>query len=177
MVASRTARSYGTDNMCGIIGYAGEADGLPVLTDGLKNLEYRGYDSAGVALRHGTSNHIERYKSAGEIEALRERLPDSSDLTVGVGHTRWSTHIDPTDAKAHPQADCEERVAVVHNGIIENYDEPKADLEARCHRFLSETDYEVVPHLVEEKLGDSYNLPDPPNASPSDLRALSPSAS
>jgi len=146
--------------MCGIIGYVGESDALPILTGGLKNLEYRGYDSAGIALRAGEGDSLDVYKRAGEIDALREHLPESSDSTTGVGHTRWSTHGEPTDANAHPHADESGEVAVVHNGIIENYDELKSELEERGHQFLSETDTEVVPHLVEEELDEGYDLPD-----------------
>jgi len=143
--------------MCGIIGYTGDDDALPILADGLENLEYRGYDSAGVALRRTGS--VDVYKCAGEISALRERLPDASDATTGVGHTRWSTHGEPTDANAHPHTDEAGEVAVVHNGIIENYDELKSALESRGHEFESETDTEVVPHLIEEELDDGRALP------------------
>jgi len=133
--------------MCGIIGYVGEETALPIVATGLKNLEYRGYDSAGVALQDG---HLDVYKEAGEIDDLV--LPESSPATCGIGHTRWSTHGEPTDLNAHPHTDCSGEVAVVHNGIIDNYEEVRAGLEERGHRFESETDTEVVPHLVEEKL-------------------------
>ncbi len=145
--------------MCGIICYVGDSDALPILANGLENLEYRGYDSAGVALRDGADGALDVYKCAGEISALRERLPDASDATTGIGHTRWSTHGEPTDANAHPHTDESGEVAVVHNGIIENYDDLKAELEGRGHRFQSETDTEVVPHLVEEEFDDGRALP------------------
>ncbi|WP_121821409.1 glutamine--fructose-6-phosphate transaminase (isomerizing) [Halostella salina] len=129
--------------MCGIVGYVGPQSPLSVVATGLKNLEYRGYDSAGVALNDGS---IEVYKQEGEIDDLE--LPASTDARVGVGHTRWSTHGEPTDANAHPHTDCDGRIAVVHNGIIENYDALKGELDG--HRFTSETDTEVIPHLIEE---------------------------
>ncbi|RLM57154.1 glutamine--fructose-6-phosphate transaminase (isomerizing) [Halobellus sp. Atlit-31R] len=143
--------------MCGIIGYVGRNDALPVLRDGLSNLEYRGYDSAGIAL---TGNSVDVYKRKGELSALTEVLPESSTSTTGIGHTRWSTHGEPTDANAHPHTDESGDVAVVHNGIIENYDELKAELENCGHEFTSETDTEVVPHLVEEVLASGRDLVD-----------------
>ncbi|WP_232702149.1 glutamine--fructose-6-phosphate transaminase (isomerizing) [Halobacterium wangiae] len=142
--------------MCGIIGYVGTDEALPILADGLKNLEYRGYDSAGVALVN--RDGIEVHKQAGEIDDLV--LPDSSPETLGIGHTRWSTHGKPTDANAHPHVDCTGDVAVVHNGIIENYADLKAELREDGHEFTSETDTEVVPHMVEDELADGMSLPD-----------------
>ena len=141
--------------MCGIIGYVGREDALPILRDGLSNLEYRGYDSAGIALG-GPS--VDVYKRRGELSALTEVLPEHSDSSVGIGHTRWSTHGEPTDANAHPHTDESGDVAVVHNGIIENYDDLRAELEVRGHEFTSETDTEVVPHLVEEELASGLGL-------------------
>jgi glucosamine--fructose-6-phosphate aminotransferase (isomerizing) len=139
--------------MCGIVGYAGSAESLPIVSAGLKNLEYRGYDSAGIALENGS---IEVFKEAGEIDDLT--LPESSPATTGIGHTRWSTHGPPTDANAHPHVDCTGEVAVVHNGIIDNYETVKAELRERGHTFTSDTDTEVVPHLVEEALADGAGL-------------------
>jgi glucosamine--fructose-6-phosphate aminotransferase (isomerizing) len=135
--------------MCGIVGYVGSSSALPILSEGLSNLEYRGYDSAGVALANGA---VSVYKRAGKVKALQSALPDSAGETRGVGHTRWSTHGPPTDENAHPHTDCTGEVAVVHNGIIENYDALRADLEAAGHSFTSETDTEVVPHLIEAEL-------------------------
>jgi len=131
--------------MCGIIGYVGDERALPLLSTGLKNLEYRGYDSAGVAL---TTDTVDVFKKEGTIDDLT--LPADHDATCGIGHTRWSTHGEPTDANAHPHTDCTGDIAVVHNGIIENYDELKTELEAAGHEFTSETDTEVVPHLLED---------------------------
>jgi len=133
--------------MCGIIGYIGSEDALPIVQEGLQNLDYRGYDSAGVALNNGS---IEVYKREGKIENLLEAVPEASDADCGIGHTRWSTHGPPTDANAHPHTDCNDRVAVVHNGIIENYEELKTELWG--HNFTSQTDTEVIPHLLEEQL-------------------------
>ncbi|MEF8894605.1 glutamine--fructose-6-phosphate transaminase (isomerizing), partial [Halodesulfurarchaeum sp.] len=132
--------------MCGITGYVGDRDALPIVSSTLSNLEYRGYDSAGVALGNSA---LDIYKAEGKIGGLT--LPDESSANTGIGHTRWSTHGKPTDANAHPHTDCTGEIAVVHNGIIENYAELKRELEAD-HTFTSETDTEVVPHLIEDEL-------------------------
>ena len=137
--------------MCGIVGYVGDGDALPIVAAGLKNLEYRGYDSAGIALRNGG---LSVYKSAGEIDGLA--IPDSSTSRCGIGHTRWSTHGEPTDANAHPHTDCTGTVAVVHNGIIDNYDALKEELAD--HAFTSETDTEVILHLIEEYRSEGATL-------------------
>jgi glucosamine--fructose-6-phosphate aminotransferase (isomerizing) len=141
--------------MCGIIGCVGRGtETLDTLVEGLGTLEYRGYDSAGVALVDDDDG-LSVVKAAGELSALRERLADRAlSGTVGIGHTRWSTHGPPTDENAHPHLDCTGRVAVVHNGIIENYQSLRADLEATGHEFRSDTDTEVIPHLVGKRLAD-----------------------
>jgi glucosamine--fructose-6-phosphate aminotransferase (isomerizing) len=139
--------------MCGIIGYIGTKPVVPVLIDGLRRLEYRGYDSAGVALvQHG---HIEVRRSAGKLARLEETIAGQPvDGDYGVGHTRWATHGRPTEENAHPHRDCTRRIVVVHNGIIENYLTLKRDLEAQGHRFETETDTEVIAHLVEREMRD-----------------------
>ncbi len=137
--------------MCGIIGYVGKEKALPILLEGLKRLEYRGYDSAGLVVLDG--DRPELVRRAGKVAnletALRERagLPDSAGL--GIAHTRWATHGRPSEENSHPHADCAGRVFVVHNGIIENYAELKTELAAAGHLFRSETDTEVLAHLIE----------------------------
>ncbi|WP_256301007.1 glutamine--fructose-6-phosphate transaminase (isomerizing) [Haloarchaeobius salinus] len=133
--------------MCGIIGYVGTDGAVDTLLDGLANLEYRGYDSAGVAVR---DSDITVCKREGELSALETALDGRSIAgSVGIGHTRWSTHGEPSDRNAHPHTDCRGRVAVVHNGIVENHDELRSELEAAGHEFESDTDTEVIPHLIE----------------------------
>jgi glucosamine--fructose-6-phosphate aminotransferase (isomerizing) len=135
--------------MCGIVGYVGKSSSLQVLVDGLKRLEYRGYDSAGIAFQNGGG--LEVYKIKGKLKDLQRILPDPSPaMGVGLGHTRWATHGVPSTANAHPHR--VEGIAVVHNGIIENYREIRTQLENDGHRFLSETDTEVVPQLISKYL-------------------------
>ena len=139
--------------MCGIIGYVGSKPALPVILDGLRRLEYRGYDSAGIALvREGK---LERQRSAGKLAHFEETLNlQSADGDYGLGHTRWATHGRPTEENAHPHVDCKNRLVVVHNGIIENYLELKQTLERDGHTFVSETDTETIAHLVESEMRD-----------------------
>jgi glutamine---fructose-6-phosphate transaminase (isomerizing) len=137
--------------MCGIIGYIGSKPVVPVLLDGLRRMEYRGYDSAGVALvgEHG----IELRRSAGKLSNLEQTIKtEPVDGLYGVGHTRWATHGRPTEENAHPHRDCTGRIVVVHNGIIENYLELKAELQRQGHDFKTETDTEIVAHLVEREM-------------------------
>jgi len=139
--------------MCGIVGYVGQQDALEVVLDGLRRLEYRGYDSAGVAIL-SEDDELAVRKRSGKLANLDKVLAEDPPAgTLGIGHTRWATHGPPTDRNAHPQVDCSGRVAVVHNGTIENFEALAAGLEARGHRRESDTDTEVVAHLLEEKLG------------------------
>ena len=135
--------------MCGIVGYVGNRQAAEFLLDGLSKLEYRGYDSAGIAVYEDGEIHIE--KSVGRLAALREQIKGRVPVgTLGIGHTRWATHGRPSDVNAHPHADCHKNFAIVHNGIIENYLSLKEELIAKGHEFKSETDTEVVVHLLEE---------------------------
>jgi glucosamine--fructose-6-phosphate aminotransferase (isomerizing) len=143
--------------MCGIVGYVGDDSALPVLMDGMERLEYRGYDSAGVAVVD--DGRIQTVRRAGRITELKEALEDTPvEGNLGIGHTRWATHGAPTDANAHPHLDCEGRVAVVHNGIIENHDTLRRELTAKGHTFRSETDTEVAAHIIESLLEDGMTL-------------------
>ncbi|TMB57948.1 MAG: glutamine--fructose-6-phosphate transaminase (isomerizing) [Chloroflexi bacterium] len=135
--------------MCGIVGYVGPRDAAPILLDGLRRLEYRGYDSAGIALL--TENgEVFIEKKAGKLTNLTDHLNGGAPAGhPGIAHTRWATHGRPTDLNAHPHRDCSGRLALIHNGIIENYRELKEELQAAGHRFTSETDTEVLAHLIE----------------------------
>lgn len=136
--------------MCGVVGYTGKNQAVEWLLDGLQTLEYRGYDSAGVQVVSPSGN-LHGVKCAGRVKTLRERAAVANlNGTCGIGHTRWATHGKPSDRNAHPHLDCAGRIAVVHNGIIENYQEIKRDLLASGHEFRSDTDSEVVAHLIEE---------------------------
>ena len=138
--------------MCGIVAYTGSSQAIPFLLDGLKTLEYRGYDSAGVEVL-AQDGSLAGVKCAGRVSALVEKC-QTRDLrsTCGIAYTRWATHGAPTDRNAHPHTSCDGRVAIVHNGIIENYRSLREELQARGHEFRSETDSEVIAHLVEEAL-------------------------
>lgn len=150
MLALRTMPAFCFTGMCGIVGYVGKKNALPIVIEGLKRLEYRGYDSAGVALWDSRSGKIRHEKVAGRVAALEERV--SKKEWVGdcaIAHTRWATHGKPTDKNAHPHADCTGGIFVVHNGIIENHAELKEALIREGHNFKSDTDTEVLSHLVE----------------------------
>ena len=135
--------------MCGIVGYVGDKQAADFLLEGLAKLEYRGYDSAGIAVFDGSSVRVE--KSVGRLASLRDKIRDDMPQgTMGIGHTRWATHGRPSDVNAHPHTDCSGDFVVVHNGIIENYLSLKEDLIEKGHAFRSETDTEVVAHLLEE---------------------------
>ena len=140
--------------MCGIIGYVGPKGVVPVLLDGLKRLEYRGYDSAGLAFLQGGRLVVQR--SVGKIRDLENALWGKDYRgEIGLGHTRWATHGRPTEENAHPHTDCRGEVVVVHNGIIENYLALKQKLKAEGHTFRSETDTEVIAHLIEKYLREA----------------------
>ena len=134
--------------MCGIVGYTGPQSAAAPLVEGLRRLEYRGYDSAGIAL--GTSNNLFVEKRAGKLANLESALSAVPEVHSGIGHTRWATHGGPTDRNAHPHLDNEGKLAVIHNGIIENYSELKAELQSAGHTFHSETDTESVAHLLSD---------------------------
>ena len=140
--------------MCGIVGYAGKRRVVPVLIEGLKKLEYRGYDSAGIVyLQNG---ELETYRCEGKLAKLEALVEEAYGVQAycGLGHTRWATHGAPTEKNAHPHRDCSGRLVVVHNGIIENYHSLREELKQLGHRFNSETDTEVLAHLIEENLGN-----------------------
>jgi len=135
--------------MCGIVGYVGEQQSLPILLEGLRRLEYRGYDSAGVAILNGTGMKIE--KAAGKISELEKKIENSHPVgTLGIAHTRWATHGEPNTVNAHPHTDCSGKIAIVHNGIIENYSTIKTKLLQEGHTFTTDTDTEVIAHLIEK---------------------------
>src|SRR3989338_10284354 len=147
--------------MCGIIGYIGKREALPVVLDGLSRMEYRGYDSAGVAVV--SKSAVQCVRAKGKVAELREkikqmyhspsasRLREVRDWSASIGHTRWATHGEPSERNAHPHKDCTGDIFVVHNGIIENYQTLKDRLVKKGHRFASDTDTEVIAHLIEER--------------------------
>ena len=140
--------------MCGIVGYIGKNNALPILLDGLKRLEYRGYDSAGVAVK--TADGVFSVKAVGKIVELEKKIgitplvPPLEGGQLGIAHTRWATHGQPTEDNAHPHTDCQKKIWLAHNGIIENYQELKSKLEAKGHKFISQTDTEALAHLLED---------------------------
>jgi len=138
--------------LCGIMGYVGDRQAVPIVYDGLACLEYRGYDSAGIAIQDGESIWLQKKK--GRLSNLDEILKQAPSSTTGIGHTRWATHGVPSDRNSHPHTDCLENIALLHNGIIENFAPLKAELIARGHIFKSDTDTEVMAHLVEEEYKD-----------------------
>lgn len=140
--------------MCGIIGYIGYRQAFPILINGLHRLEYRGYDSAGISL---LNNGLKIYKTHGKVSDLEACVIDK-DLsgTVGMGHTRWATHGEPTDINAHPHFSPSHKLAIIHNGIIENYKTLKEELISRDYQFKSETDTEVIIHLVEDIIKNEH---------------------
>jgi len=155
--------------MCGIVGYVGPDPALPIVLEGLRRLEYRGYDSAGVAV---LSDGLSVVKRAGKLASLESALGDEDDLVgnVAMGHTRWATHGAPTDRNAHPHQDCHGRVAVIHNGIIENFQTLRARLEKDGHTLVSETDTECIAHLIEEHVREGAGLADAVRATVRELQ-------
>src|SRR5213079_2256060 len=144
--------------MCGIVGYVGDKQVVGVILDGLKKLEYRGYDSAGIAVVDEQGALTIR-RAEGKLRNLEEAIRlKPLDGTYGIGHTRWATHGRPTEENAHPHRDCSGRVVVVHNGIIENYLQLKERLRQADHEFVTETDTEIIAHLIEEYLKQDNNF-------------------
>jgi glucosamine--fructose-6-phosphate aminotransferase (isomerizing) len=146
--------------MCGIVGYIGNRNALPIVVEALKRLEYRGYDSSGCALIH--CGELQVYKKEGKIIELERALPEPNlcSGTAAIAHTRWATHGEATELNAHPQVDCTGKLALVHNGIIENYKLLKEQLIELGHSFRSDTDTEVLAHLIEQYKGTGLPLVD-----------------
>src|SRR5215467_4124412 len=158
--------------MCGIVGYVGNKQVVPLIIDGLRKLEYRGYDSAGIAVVN-EEHDLEIRRAEGKLRNLEETIRLSPlDGTYGIGHTRWATHGRPTEENAHPHRDCTGRVVVVHNGIIENYLQLKDDLRKKDHRFVTETDTEIVAHLLEEHLKSGANFESAVRQTVKELRGI-----
>ncbi|HKE59621.1 MAG TPA: glutamine--fructose-6-phosphate transaminase (isomerizing) [Pyrinomonadaceae bacterium] len=158
--------------MCGIVGYVGNKQVVPLIIEGLRKLEYRGYDSAGIAVVN-EDHDLEIRRAEGKLRNLEEAIRLSPlDGTYGIGHTRWATHGRPTEENAHPHRDCTGRVVVVHNGIIENYLQLKERLRKSDHRFVTETDTEIIAHLIEEYLKHDQNFEQAVRSTVSELRGI-----
>jgi glucosamine--fructose-6-phosphate aminotransferase (isomerizing) len=140
------------------VGYIGRRDAVPVLLEGLRSLEYRGYDSAGLAVIY--RNKLQVTKTAGRVQDLREKVSERTKATIGIGHTRWATHGEPNEVNAHPHTDTEGRIAVVHNGIIENAELLRAALVARGVKLVSDTDTEALAHMIAAEAADEVSLED-----------------
>ncbi len=141
--------------MCGIVGYVGSQSVVPVIIEGLRRLEYRGYDSAGIAVGSAAADHLSLRRASGKLRHLEAAIQaDPIEGSYGIGHTRWATHGRPTEENAHPHRDCTGRIVVVHNGIVENYLRLKAELQSLGHRFVTETDTEVIAHRIEQEQKD-----------------------
>lgn len=139
--------------MCGIVGYIGDKQATDILIEGLEKLEYRGYDSAGVAVLNNSKMHLRKYK--GRLNILKEKIEENPiEGVVGIGHTRWATHGEPSDVNSHPHKSSDNKIAVVHNGIIENYAEIKEGLQEKGYNFVSQTDTEVITHLLDYNYKD-----------------------
>jgi glucosamine--fructose-6-phosphate aminotransferase (isomerizing) len=158
--------------MCGIVGYVGNKQVVPLIIDGLRKLEYRGYDSAGIAVVN-EGHHLEIRRAEGKLRNLEETIRLSPiDGTYGIGHTRWATHGRPTEENAHPHRDCTGRVVVVHNGIIENYLQLKERLRKSDHRFVTETDTEIIAHSIEEHLKHDKSFEEAVRSTVAELRGI-----
>jgi glutamine---fructose-6-phosphate transaminase (isomerizing) len=144
--------------VCGIVGYIGRRDAVPVLLEGLRSLEYRGYDSAGLAVIY--RNRLQVTKTAGRVQDLRDRVGERTKATIGIGHTRWATHGEPNDTNAHPHTDAEGRIAVVHNGIIENAEQLRDALTGRGVKLVSDTDTEALAHMIAAEATEGTSLED-----------------
>src|SRR5205085_7873809 len=143
--------------MCGIVGYVGKKPVVPIIIEGLRRLEYRGYDSAGIAVACG-GDRLEVRRAEGKLRNLEEAIRQKPlEGAYGIGHTRWATHGRPTEENAHPHRDCTGKIVVVHNGIVENYLSLKKRLIEEGHKFSTETVTEVIAHLVEKHLGAGGN--------------------
>src|SRR5271154_5922883 len=153
--------------MCGIVGYIGPKPVVPVIIEGLRRLEYRGYDSAGIAVAGGPEG-LELRRAPGKLRNLEVAIADSPlHGSFGIGHTRWATHGRPTEENAHPHRDGSGTLVVVHNGIVENYLSLKSALIAKGHKFVSETDTEIIAHLIEDELNlAAGKRPNPSHAAP-----------
>jgi len=143
--------------MCGIVGYVGKKQVVPIIIEGLRRLEYRGYDSAGIAVA-GNGDQLQIRRAEGKLRNLEEVIRlKPLDGSYGIGHTRWATHGRPTEENAHPHRDCTGKIVVVHNGIVENYLSLKKRLIEEGHKFSTETDTEVIAHLIEKHLFQTGN--------------------
>src|SRR5438309_4642153 len=145
--------------MCGIVGYVGKKRVVPVIIEGLRSLEYRGYDSAGIAVcGNGNGGALQLRRAEGKLRNLEEAIRlKPLDGSYGIGHTRWATHGRPTEENAHPHRDCTGKIVVVHNGIVENYLSLKKKLTEEGHKFTTETDTEIIAHLIEKYSASSGN--------------------
>src|SRR5438445_1679605 len=158
--------------MCGILGYIGPKKVVPVVIEGLRKLEYRGYDSAGIAVVNGNGK-LDIRRASGKLRNLEEVIRKNPlEGTYGIGHTRWATHGRPTEENAHPHRDCSGEIVVVHNGIIENYLELKEQLQREGHKFVTETDTEIVAHLVEKNAKGGVPLEEAVRQSLKQLRGI-----
>src|ERR1700748_368503 len=144
--------------MCGIVGYIGRRDAVPVLLEGLRSLEYRGYDSAGLAVIH--RNRLQVTRTPGRVQDRRDRFSDRTRATIGIGHTRWATHGEPNEVNAHPHTDAEGRIAIVHNGIIENAEQLRDALSARGVKLASDTDTEGLAPMTAAEAAAGTSLED-----------------